>query len=146
MAAPGFFTDQASAEAAVKRHQELMWEVGDLMNQWEALEQERRSRPPHPDRPPRARTPRQLRIKCLNLLNAEPINPWCWMWTGVCVCLIVAASVRPTMPAGAIIDSVGVGLVGVPLSPQPVAPTRHTPAGNNLAARSSIMGLPHAAG
>ena len=40
MAAPGFFTDQASAEAAVKRHQELMWEVGDLMNQWEALEQE----------------------------------------------------------------------------------------------------------
>ena len=40
MAAPGFFTDQASAEDAVKRHQELMWEVGDLMNQWEALEQE----------------------------------------------------------------------------------------------------------
>ncbi len=40
MAAPGFFTDQASAEEAVKRHQELMWEVGDLMNQWEALEQE----------------------------------------------------------------------------------------------------------
>ena len=40
MAAPGFFTDQASADEAVKRHQELMWEVGDLMNQWEALEQE----------------------------------------------------------------------------------------------------------
>ena len=40
MAAPGFFTDQTSADAAVKRHQELMWEVGDLMNQWEALEQE----------------------------------------------------------------------------------------------------------
>ena len=40
MAAPGFFTDQASADEAVKRHQKLMWEVGDLMNQWEALEQE----------------------------------------------------------------------------------------------------------
>ena len=40
MAAPGFFTDQASADEAVTRHQKLMWEVGDLMNQWEALEQE----------------------------------------------------------------------------------------------------------
>ena len=40
MAAPGFFTDQASADQAVKRHQKLMWEVGDLMNRWETLEQE----------------------------------------------------------------------------------------------------------
>ena len=40
MAAPGFFTDQASADEAVKRHQALMWEVGALMGQWEALEQE----------------------------------------------------------------------------------------------------------
>ena len=40
MAAPGFFTDQTSADEAVKRHQALMWEVGDLMNRWEALEQE----------------------------------------------------------------------------------------------------------
>ena len=40
MAAPGFFTDQSSADEAVKRHQKLMWEVGDLINQWEALEQE----------------------------------------------------------------------------------------------------------
>ena len=40
MAAPGFFTDQTSADEAIKRHQALMWEVGDLMNQWEALEQE----------------------------------------------------------------------------------------------------------
>ena len=45
MAAPGFFTDQASANEAVKRHQALMWEVGDLMNQWEALEQEAAERP-----------------------------------------------------------------------------------------------------
>ena len=40
MAAPGFFTDQASADQAVKRHQKLMWEVGDLMNRWETLERE----------------------------------------------------------------------------------------------------------
>ena len=40
MAAPGFFTDQAAADEAVKRHQKLMWEVGDLMNRWETLEQE----------------------------------------------------------------------------------------------------------
>ena len=48
MAAPGFFTDQASADEAVKRHQKLMWEVGDLMNQWEALEQEAAERAPTP--------------------------------------------------------------------------------------------------
>jgi ATP-binding cassette subfamily F protein 3 len=46
MAAPGFFTDQASADEAVKRHQTLMWEVGDLMNQWEALEHEAAERAP----------------------------------------------------------------------------------------------------
>ena len=40
MAAPGFFADQASADEAVKRHQALMWEVGTLMSQWEALERE----------------------------------------------------------------------------------------------------------
>ena len=40
MAAPGFFTDQAAANEAVKRHQKLMWEVGDLMNRWETLERE----------------------------------------------------------------------------------------------------------
>ncbi len=46
MAAPGFFTDQGSADEAVKRHQALMWEVGDLMNRWEALEQEAAERAP----------------------------------------------------------------------------------------------------
>ena len=46
MAAPGFYTDQASAEEAVRRHQALMWEVGDLMNQWEALEREAADRTP----------------------------------------------------------------------------------------------------
>ena len=40
MAAPGFYEDAARAQQAVERHQKLMWEVGDLMNQWEALEHE----------------------------------------------------------------------------------------------------------
>jgi uncharacterized coiled-coil protein SlyX len=38
MAQPGFYSDRPSAEAAVARHQALMWEVGDLMNQWEAVQ------------------------------------------------------------------------------------------------------------
>jgi len=39
MAAPGFYDDRAVADAAVARHQQLMWEVGDLMNQWETLQE-----------------------------------------------------------------------------------------------------------
>jgi ATP-binding cassette subfamily F protein 3 len=38
MAAPGFYDDHASARAVADRHQALMWEVGDLMNEWEALQ------------------------------------------------------------------------------------------------------------
>ena len=30
-------TPVGGADAAVARHQSLMWEVGDLMNQWESL-------------------------------------------------------------------------------------------------------------
>jgi hypothetical protein len=37
MAAPGFYDLREQAESVVTRHQALMWEVGDLMNQWEAL-------------------------------------------------------------------------------------------------------------
>jgi ATP-binding cassette subfamily F protein 3 len=37
MAAPGFYDQREQAESVVTRHQALMWEVGDLMNQWEAL-------------------------------------------------------------------------------------------------------------
>jgi ATP-binding cassette subfamily F protein 3 len=37
MAAPGFYDDRASAASVVEAHQKLMWEVGDLMGQWEAL-------------------------------------------------------------------------------------------------------------
>ncbi len=38
MAAAGFYDDREAAEAVVDPHQALMWEVGDLMNQWEALQ------------------------------------------------------------------------------------------------------------
>ena len=40
MAAPGFYEVRDAATDAVQRHQQLMWEVGDLMNQWEALSAE----------------------------------------------------------------------------------------------------------
>jgi ATP-binding cassette subfamily F protein 3 len=38
MAAPGFFDDRPEAEAVIARHRDLMWEVGDLMSQWESLQ------------------------------------------------------------------------------------------------------------
>jgi ATP-binding cassette subfamily F protein 3 len=38
MAAEGFYDDRAAAERAISRHQSLMWEVGDLMEQWESLQ------------------------------------------------------------------------------------------------------------
>jgi hypothetical protein len=37
MASPGFYDDRARAEKAVADHKALMWEVGDLMSQWEML-------------------------------------------------------------------------------------------------------------
>ena len=40
MAEPGFYDAREQAEASVTRHQALMWEVGDLMGQWEALQEE----------------------------------------------------------------------------------------------------------
>ena len=40
MSAPGFYDDHESAKPVIDRHQALMWEVGDLMNQWEALQTE----------------------------------------------------------------------------------------------------------
>jgi hypothetical protein len=39
MADPAFYDDRAAADAAVARHQTLMWEVGDLMNAWETLQE-----------------------------------------------------------------------------------------------------------
>jgi ATP-binding cassette, subfamily F, member 3 len=38
MSAPGFYDDRDAAQPLIDRHQSLMWEVGDLMNQWEALQ------------------------------------------------------------------------------------------------------------
>jgi ATP-binding cassette subfamily F protein 3 len=38
MAADGFYDDRSAATALIDRHQALMWEVGDLMAQWEALQ------------------------------------------------------------------------------------------------------------
>ena len=40
MAAPGFYDDHEASKPVVDRHQALMWEVGDLMGQWEALQEE----------------------------------------------------------------------------------------------------------
>jgi ATP-binding cassette subfamily F protein 3 len=39
MAAPGFYDDHEAAKPVIDRHQALMWEVGDLMHQWEQLQQ-----------------------------------------------------------------------------------------------------------
>ena len=41
MSAPGFYDNHEKAKPVIDRHQALMWEVGDLMNQWEALQQDR---------------------------------------------------------------------------------------------------------
>jgi len=38
MAASGFYDDRAAAKPIVDRHQALMWQVGDLMHQWEELQ------------------------------------------------------------------------------------------------------------
>jgi ATP-binding cassette subfamily F protein 3 len=40
MAEPGFFDQRDAAQSVISQHQSLMWEVGDLMNQWEALQAE----------------------------------------------------------------------------------------------------------
>jgi len=37
MASPGFYDDRAGVQPVVDRHQALMWQVGDLMHQWESL-------------------------------------------------------------------------------------------------------------
>jgi ATP-binding cassette subfamily F protein 3 len=39
MAAPGFYEDRETSKTVIDRHQALMWEVGDLMSQWEALQE-----------------------------------------------------------------------------------------------------------
>jgi hypothetical protein len=39
MSAPGFYEDRVAAQPVIDRHQALMWEVGELMRQWEQLQQ-----------------------------------------------------------------------------------------------------------
>ncbi|MGE3511116.1 MAG: ABC-F family ATP-binding cassette domain-containing protein [Vicinamibacterales bacterium] len=38
MAQDGFYADRATAQPVIDRHQNLMWQVGDLMHQWEELQ------------------------------------------------------------------------------------------------------------
>jgi ATP-binding cassette, subfamily F, member 3 len=38
MSGPGFYEDRAAAQPIIDRHQSLMWQVGELMNQWEELQ------------------------------------------------------------------------------------------------------------
>jgi ATP-binding cassette subfamily F protein 3 len=38
MAAPGFYEDRVKSQPVIERHHTLMWEVGDLMHQWEELQ------------------------------------------------------------------------------------------------------------
>lgn len=38
MTTPGFYDDRDAARPVIDRHQTLMWEVGDLMHQWEQLQ------------------------------------------------------------------------------------------------------------
>jgi len=38
MSAPGFYEDRDQAQPLIDRHQALMWELGDLMHQWEELQ------------------------------------------------------------------------------------------------------------
>ena len=40
MAAPGFYENKQAVKDTTEHHQQLMWEVGDLINQWEALERQ----------------------------------------------------------------------------------------------------------
>jgi ATP-binding cassette subfamily F protein 3 len=39
MAEPGFYDDREASRLVIEQHQALMWEVGDLMAEWEALQE-----------------------------------------------------------------------------------------------------------
>jgi ATP-binding cassette subfamily F protein 3 len=39
MSTPGFYENHETSKPVIERHQSLMWEVGDLMAQWEALQE-----------------------------------------------------------------------------------------------------------
>jgi ATP-binding cassette subfamily F protein 3 len=48
MSVPGFYDDRAASQSIVDQHQALMWEVGDLMAQWEALQDHATEQAPKP--------------------------------------------------------------------------------------------------
>ena len=48
MSAPGFYDDREKSKQAADRHQALMWEVGDLIGQWEALQDHASEHAPRP--------------------------------------------------------------------------------------------------
>jgi ATP-binding cassette, subfamily F, member 3 len=48
MSAPGFYDDRDASKLLVDQHQALMWEVGDLMGQWEALQEHAAEKGPAP--------------------------------------------------------------------------------------------------
>ncbi len=45
MASPEFYQDRAASQPVIDRHQALMWQVGDLMHQWEELQTSSEGRP-----------------------------------------------------------------------------------------------------
>jgi ATP-binding cassette, subfamily F, member 3 len=44
MAGPGFYEDREASQTVIDKHQALMWEVGDLMHQWETLQEQAASK------------------------------------------------------------------------------------------------------
>ena len=38
MSAAGFYEDRTAAQGVIDKHQALMWQVGELMHQWEELQ------------------------------------------------------------------------------------------------------------
>ena len=45
MSAPGFYENRDQAQPLIDRHQTLMWELGDLMHQWEELSESQLTEP-----------------------------------------------------------------------------------------------------
>ena len=56
MSEAGFYEDSARSKPVIDRHQALMWEVGDLMAQWEALQNHAAEQASERRRPRRAAT------------------------------------------------------------------------------------------
>jgi ATP-binding cassette subfamily F protein 3 len=51
MAAPGFYKNLEAAKPVTDRHQALMWEVGDLIAQWESLQEHAAEQPSETEAP-----------------------------------------------------------------------------------------------